>query len=319
MGLPPGQARPRSGNGAAGLACRRVPGMAAQRRRQHSIRMRRVRMELHRLRKEARLTCSEVARKLDASESTISRWESGQRGLKRDDLSALLAVYHAPRRLRDALLKLHGSADEPGLLDMADLTLPDTFRTWFGFEEDASEIWNYEPLLVPGLVQTFGYARAVIAGYGVPLSDEEIESRVNARIARQTLLRLPDAPALTVVLNEAALRQNVGGPDIMRGQLEHLVEAAERPSVTIRVVRLDAGAHPGLDTPFAVLHFAVLPSLVLLENKVASLYLEETAHLNAYRLAFKGILAAALDARRSVELLRDIAAGLSRGDEGARQ
>jgi transcriptional regulator with XRE-family HTH domain len=279
--------------------------------RQLSARERRLAMVLRRLRKQAGLTSAEVANQLGVSTSMVSRGETGKRGIQRDDLIGLLTVYRAPRRLRDAIVKLYDDMRKPDLLDRGELNIHEVLATWIDFEQDASWISNYEPLLIPGLLQTFAYAKAVIEGTGVPLSEQEIDDLVAARIARQKLLRGPDRPHLEVVLHEAALHQRVGGVEVMREQLNYLMEAAQRPSVTIRVIQAIAGAHPGMGGPFVIMDYQELPSLVHLENKVASLYLEEPADVQAYKLAFKGLLAVALSPEQSVQLIRRIAAGMA--------
>jgi transcriptional regulator with XRE-family HTH domain len=268
-------------------------------------------MVLRRMRKQSGLTAAEVAEQLGVSTSMVSRAETGKRGLQRDDLIGLLTVYRAPRALRAAMVKLYDDIRKPDLLDRGELNIHEDLARWIDFEQDASWIYNYQPLYVPGLLQTFAYAKAVIEAYGVPLSEQEIDDRVAARIARQKVLRGPDRPQLEVVLHEAALHQRVGGVEVMREQLNYLVEVAQRPSVTIRVVSAAAGAHPGMDGPFVIMDYRELPSLVHLENKVASLYLEEPADVEAYKLAFKGLLAVALSPEQSVQLTRRIAASMA--------
>jgi hypothetical protein len=158
------------------------------------------------------------------------------------------------------------------------------------------------------LAQTIPYARAVIEGGGLRLKEEELADRLAARVGRQALLRRRAAPVVSMMINEAALHQNIGGPQVMRGQLEHLVELGDR--VSIRVVPMKAGVHPGLDSPFAILDYEFLTSLVLLENKAASLYLDDRDHVAAYKLAYDGILAAALPRDSSTGLIRRIAGEL---------
>jgi transcriptional regulator with XRE-family HTH domain len=120
-----------------------------------SARMRRLRMVLHQLRKHSGMTASEAAHRIGVTASTISRAETGARGINRDDLSALLAVYRAPREVRLAMLKLFEDADKPGMLDRGELVLHADLEKWIGFEQDAARISNYELLLIPGLLQTF--------------------------------------------------------------------------------------------------------------------------------------------------------------------
>ena len=270
-----------------------------------NVRERRVRMELRRLRDEAGYTVRQVAGRVGISATKLSRMETGDRPLNTDDLAALLGCYGAPRPLRQALLTLAREARAPGWWDQGERHLHDDLQFWIELEHDTASLRNYEQLLVPGLLQTAAYARAVIEGYGVPLPESEVAERVAARVERQRLLDRTDGFRLHVLLHEAALHTAVGGTAVMRGQLAHLVDAAERPTVTLQVVPQSAGAHPGLgDGPFAILDYRSLPSLVHLENKVSSLFLEERTQVETYIVAFNEILAVAYGPTDSVELIR---------------
>jgi transcriptional regulator with XRE-family HTH domain len=266
---------------------------------------------LRRLRAKSGLSGIEVAQKLGVSSSLISRAESGKRGINRDDLSALLTIYEVERPLRNALMNLHARGMSPEMLDRGDLKIHQDLETWIGFEQDATVIHNYEPLLVPGLLQTFPYARAVIEGWGLPLTEHEIECRVNARIARQGILRSSSAPQLNVVIHEAALHQRIGGPGVMRDQLGFLLESSFRSRIDVRVIPTAVGTHPGLNGPFVIMDYAEMPSLIHLENMVASLYLEEESDLATYKLAFKGLLAVALPSDQSADLIGKIASSMA--------
>ncbi|HEU5474058.1 MAG TPA: helix-turn-helix transcriptional regulator [Actinophytocola sp.] len=274
------------------------------------VRTRRLCMVLRRLREESGLTTIEVANRMGVNASTVSRAETGKRRLTSEDLASMLAIYGTSRPLRNALLRFHADADKPSLIDRGELHLHADLEKWIGFEQDATHIYNYEPLLIPGLLQTFPYARAVIASGVRPRTDEEIDDRVAARIARQAMLRQPNRPELEVLLHEAALRHPVGGAAIMRDQLGCLVESACRRGITIRIIPNKIDAHTGMDGPFVVMDYRGLPSLVLLENKVASLYLDEPGDVETYKLAFGSLLAVALSTDRSIEMMRKIAMGM---------
>jgi transcriptional regulator with XRE-family HTH domain len=274
------------------------------------VRNRRLCLALRRLRAQSGLTGIDVADKIGLSSSLISRIESGQRGINRDDLSALLTLYGVERPLRTALLNLHANATNPEMLDRGDLDFHD-LATWIGFEQDATMIHHYEALLIPGLLQTFPYARAVVMAAGLTLSDEEVEDRVNASIARQSLLRTPYHPQLNMVVHEAALHQRVGGVDVMRDQLHYLLEAAFRPGITFQIVHAEIGAHAGMSGPFVIMDYAELPSLVHLKNTVASLYLEDETDIKTYQSAFAGLRAVALSPDRSADLISTIASSMA--------
>ncbi|MFL6143390.1 MAG: helix-turn-helix transcriptional regulator [Labedaea sp.] len=279
-------------------------------RTSHTVRTRRLCMVLSRLRVDAGLTMSQVAKRIGVSPSTISRAESGKRGISRDDLASLLTIYGASRSVRAAMMELHGEALKPGFLDRGQLQVHEDLEKWIGFEQDATVLYNYEPLLVPGLLQTFPYARAVIQAADLSLSEQVVDDRVAARISRQALLRQPRSPRLDVVLHEAALHQRVGGSDVMREQIGYLIESAGRRGITIRLIPREVGAHSGMNGPFVVMDYARLPSIVHLENKVASLYLDAPGDVQAYKLAWDGLLSVAHAPDRSAEVLRTIAAGL---------
>lgn len=275
------------------------------------VRNRRLCLVLRRLRTKSGLSGTEVAQRIGVSPSLISRAESGKRGISRDDLSALLTVYNVERPLRNALMNLHTHATNPELLDRGELNVHEDLELWIGFEQDATVIHNYEPLLIPGLLQTFPYARAVIAGSDPSLCEQAVDDRVNVRIARQAVLRGQRPPQLEVVVHEAALRQRVGGVDVMRDQLGFLLETSYRPGIKVRVIPADVGAYPGMPGPFVVMDYAELPSLIHLENMVASLYLEDESDVRTYKLAFNGMLAAALSADRSADLISKVAASMT--------
>jgi transcriptional regulator with XRE-family HTH domain len=277
-----------------------VPGM--------NIRMRRLTAELRRLRKEQRLTSRDVAKELGISLATVSRIETIGLGLHRDALVELLTLYKVPRAKKAGLLQMLEQLNEPGLLDRDELKTNEDTANWIGLEQDAIRIFNYQTLLIPGLLQTFPYARALFECHGLP--EEEVASRTSARIARQALLRRRAPLAFEAILHEAALREVVGGAVVMRAQLEHLVEIGQHPGVSIRILPFGRGAHQGLTSSFVIMEYRALPSLVLLENQVADLYLEEKADINAYKLSWQAIRDLTYGPEDSAVLITDIAGTL---------
>ncbi len=282
-----------------------------------TVRSRQVSAELRRLRRAARLTATEVGALLGMSQSKISRMETGKRGLKVDEVAALLGLYkvHALRRVE--ILNMVREADRPGWVWLHGQRLPDQWATLIELETNSCALWSYEPLWIPGMLQTADYARAVIAGVSeVSLSETELDVRVAARLGRQSLLSRPLPPEVHVLLYEPALRVPVGSPRILAAQLRHLVEMTLRPRVTLQIVPLAAGPHPGLEGPFMIMKFPADPPLIYLENRVQSTFLEEVPHIESYRLAWERIAARALPAKRSVELIARAAADLVRSAEG---
>ena len=205
-----------------------------------SIRSRQVAAQLRALREKAGLSGAEVAKRMDMSPSKISRIETGNSGLQIEDVASLLGLYQVPTASRDELLDLVRRSEERGWWTRQP-GLPQLWRSLIDFEAKATRVQNYEALVVPGLLQTAEYARAVIQGIAPTISDAELDNLVAARMARQAVLTRASAPQFFAVLDEGALRRPVGEPGVMRRQLAHLLSVAEQPHVTLRVVPLAAG------------------------------------------------------------------------------
>jgi transcriptional regulator with XRE-family HTH domain len=272
-----------------------------------SIRSRQVAAQLRVLREKAGLSGAEVAKRMDMSPSKISRIETGNSGLQIEDVASLLGLYQVPTATRDELLDLVRRSEERGWWTRQP-GLPQLWRSLIDFEAKATRVQNYEALVVPGLLQTAEYARAVIQGIAPTISDAELDNLVAARMARQAVLTRASAPQFFAVIDEVALRRPVGEPGVMRRQLAHLLSVAEQPHVTLRVVPLAAGAHAGIRGPFVILEFAEEPALVHVENQSTGLFLEEEADLAAYRLALGTILYSALAPAATIEFIAALAA-----------
>jgi transcriptional regulator with XRE-family HTH domain len=241
--------------------------------------------QLRKLREAKGLSRAEAGYTIRASESKMSRLELGRVSFKERDISDLLMLYgiEDPDE-RDALLSLAKQANRPGWWQRYSDILPGWFQAYVGLEESATLIRTYEGHLVPGLLQTEDYARAVMLA-GLPRgSDEEIERWVRLRIGRQGLLTRPNPPRLWAVVDEAALRRLVGGPQVMRAQLERLVAAAKLPNVTLQVVPFRAGAHAALGNAFVIFRFAdpELPDMVYLEQLTSGLWLDKRDEVDSY-------------------------------------
>ena len=271
-----------------------------------SIRSRQAAARLRTLREQAGLSGAEVAKRLDMSPSKISRIETGNSGLQIEDVAALLGLYQVPAATRDDLLDLVRRAEERGWWTRQP-GLPQLWRSLIDFEAKASRVQNYEALVVPGLLQTAEYTRALIQGIAPTVSEAELDNLVAARMARQAVLTRASAPQFFAVVDEGALRRSVGEPGVMHRQLQHLLGAAEQPHVTLRVVPFAAGAHAGLRGSFVILEFAEEPALVFVENQSTGLFLEEEADLAAYRLALRNTLHVALAPTATAELIAQIA------------
>lgn len=277
-----------------------------------TVRSRQVSVELRRLRLTAGFTSVQVARELGMSQSKISRIETGRTGLELEEVVLLLGHYSCPRAKRIEIINLVRKAADPGLIESHVGQLPDQWQAFIEHEAQATTLLSYQPLWIPGLLQTADYARSIIAGASErPLSDEDIETRVAARLGRQGILRRPLPPELHFLLYEPALRVPVGSPAIMAEQLAFLAEVAKRPRLTVQVVPIAAGPHPGLEGPFVIMRFATTPTLVHLENRVQSCFLEEAPEIESYRLAWNRIAAHALPAERSSQMILAAAAKLA--------
>jgi transcriptional regulator with XRE-family HTH domain len=233
---------------------------------------------LRRLREARGITRETAGYSIRASSSKISRLELGRVAAKQRDVADLLTLYGVTdAEQRQTLLELARQANAPQWWREYGDVLPSWFETYLGLEQAASVIRVYEPQLVPGLLQTADYARAVMLMRHVHVSASEIERRVALRMARQAFLRQPNAPELWVALDEAALRRPMGDQKLQRAQLLHLIEMARRPTITLQIVPFEAGAHAAAGGPFTILRFAEphLPDIVYLEHLTNAVYLDK--------------------------------------------
>ncbi|MBV9450158.1 MAG: helix-turn-helix domain-containing protein [Streptosporangiaceae bacterium] len=275
-----------------------------------TARARRLRHELRRLREEAGLNHSEVAHQLEWSPSKLSRIENGQSRVNAGDVIDLLGAYGiTDQTTREALIQLAREARRRGWWTRYTDVLGS--GTYIGLEAEASTIHTYESQFVPGLLQTEDYARAVISGGQVRPDPEAVERRVAARMARQELFTRPEPPEIWAVLDESVILRPVGGPAVMRDQLRHLIEVTTRPSavVTLQVLPLSAGAHPGMSGPFVILGFQNPkdPPMIHLETATDGHYLEEPPDIERYTLRFNHLVARALGPNESRAMITALA------------
>jgi transcriptional regulator with XRE-family HTH domain len=265
--------------------------------------------ELRRLREVCELTLAEVVARIGISESHLSRFEKGKRVPSPEDVSALLVIYGVTGEERYELLTLAKKAGQPGLWQR-DGSFESKFATLKLLESRATALMSFEPLMIPGLLQTMPYAEACIREVSMREEQEAIDEWVVGRIRRQAVLRKFDAPPLVAVISEAALRCPIGGRAVLRDQLRYLVEAAERSNVTLRIVPTVVGGHPGLLGSFLRLRFADRPSVVFLESQTSNLFLEDHRDVAAYDQAIVELLSVALNEEDSVRLVAEMAATL---------
>jgi transcriptional regulator with XRE-family HTH domain len=273
-----------------------------------TVRRRRLALELRRLREAAKLTCEEVADHLECSASKISRVETGRVSVSPRDVRDMLDLYGVPVEQRGGLVQLARDSRQKGWWHAYSDTIQPQYATYLGLESAASEIRIYEVSLIPGLLQTEDYARAVISAGMMSSPREDIERRVELRMARQPALTRDDPPRLWAVLDEAALRRRVGGAGLMRLQLEHLLGLAALPSVAVQVIPFGGGAHPAMGRPFVILVFPerVDTDVVYLEDLTSSLYLEDLAEVDRYNVFFNHLRATALSFDDSAALIKSV-------------
>ncbi|TDV41418.1 helix-turn-helix domain-containing protein [Actinophytocola oryzae] len=265
--------------------------------------------ELRRLRDACGLTLAEVVSRIGISESYLSRMEKGKRVPSPEDVSALLVVYGVKGDQRLELLTLAKRSNQPGFWQR-DTSAETRFATLKLLESRATSLVSFEPLIVPGLLQTMPYARSMVEQVCMVTEPKEIDNWVIGRVHRQGVLRKIDAPQLTAILAESALRNFVGGREVMRDQLRYLTEITKRANVTLRIVPTMIGGHPGLLGSFLRMRFADRPNVVFFENQTSSLFLEEHSDTAAYDQAINQLLDLAISEADSVRLVTEMAATL---------
>ncbi len=268
---------------------------------------------LRRLREARGVSREDAGWQIRASESKISRMELGRVGFKERDVADLLTLYGLESGdERERLLALAKSANMPGWWHRYTDVLPAWFQPYIGLEAAASLIRNYEVQFVPGLLQTPAYARTLVRHGHTHASEEEVERRVDVRMARKKVLTQPHAPQLWVVVDEAALRRPMGGPQVMREQVESLIEAAAQPNITVQVVPFRVGGHAAVGGAFSILRFAEpeLPDVIYVEQLTSALYLDKRDDVDQYALAMETLCIEAAPPDQTESLLHQIARDL---------
>jgi transcriptional regulator with XRE-family HTH domain len=268
---------------------------------------RRLAQELRRLRGRAGLTIADVAERLECSGGKISRIENGVVGAQPTDVRAMLDLYGVTGDERSALVELVRLARKRAWWqDYADVVPAESSR-FFGLEDGAVAIDQHAGPMIPGLLQTEPYARALISTPAAA-APVDVDRRVELRMRRQQLLHRSDPPRVHVLLDEAALHRAVGGPDVLTDQLEQLVDVACEPHVTLQVLPFAAGGYPALGVAFTVFGFADPADgrVAYIEQLAGNTLLESAAEVHVYAAAFADSAARALDAARSVELISSL-------------
>lgn len=261
-----------------------------------TVRGRRLARELRELREQAELRPDDVAQRLGWSRQKVMRIERALTKASSNDLNAIMDLYGVTSPQRDALLQLAKDAWKRGWWTV----YRDIFAgTYLSLEDEASQIRDWQPQVVPGLLQTPDYAREVVMAFTTESAD--IERRVAARMTRRSILSRPKAPELHVILDEAILHRRMGGSETMRAQLDSLLTDARRPHVNLQVLPFDRGRHPGLNGGFAILTFEVGidPDIAYLETPGGDIYLESEDDVSRRRVVFDQLSETAMSADES--------------------
>jgi transcriptional regulator with XRE-family HTH domain len=269
--------------------------------------------ELRRLRERAGLTCEDVGQRLECSGTRISRMETGRIGARPGDVRELLEIYGVTGAEAESLVQLARDARRKGWWHSYGRALPPWFEAYVGLESAAARLCDYQPMVVPGLLQTQGYARAVLRAAPHAGRSEDLSRQVALRMQRQAILGQASPPEVRVVLSESVLRVQVGGPAVQRAQLQRLAELAKRPNLTLQVLPFSTAAHVQPISPFTILEFAdpADPAVVYLEHLTGSLFLENEDEVRRYRVVFGHLSAEALGTGESAGLIARAAASLA--------
>ncbi len=268
--------------------------------------------ELRRLREASGRTRQEAAARLGRTVAQIGHLETGRNLPSAGDVEVLLTWYGHPERIeffRDLLKRAKKGRDWwVGLAD----AVPEYFALFLGLEASAAQLQSYDSQVVPGILQTAAYAKAIVRAGERSQPDHEIARRVELRMARQQLIERAEEPLqVWSVLDEAVLHRQVGGVEVMREQLERLVKLAERPNIDLQVLPVTAGAHAGTEGTFTLLTFPPElhsdPGVVYVETRVRGIYYEDPAEIQLYRQALIRLQVQALSPDESPAMIQRIA------------
>jgi transcriptional regulator with XRE-family HTH domain len=263
------------------------------------------------LRETAGLNSQQAAEELGCSQSKISRVENGKSPVSTRDVRDLLSLYGvSDEDQRERLLSLARESRQRGWWAEFGAWLPSGFDTYAGMEAATASVRAYQAQLVHGLLQTEDYARAVLRALRVEDTRETVEKLVEFRMARQAQLTRAENPLrLWVIFEEEVLKRPVGGLAIMQAQLQHILEAAEEPTITIQVLPTARGAHAGLDGSFSIFEFPEPgdPDVAYAGGPVGTVFVEKIEDVKRFAMRFDHLRAAALDIGESAELIARVA------------
>jgi transcriptional regulator with XRE-family HTH domain len=275
-----------------------------------TMRRRQLGMELRRLREASGRTIEEVAKEVGRAMSTVSRIETGKSGIRPAHVRTMLDLYgvtEGPER--DALLELAKDSQRRGWWSEYDDVLSADFDRYLGYEGGAASLRTYENRLVLGVLQTADYARACLRAVRVYQDPDDIDRLVEIRRKRQEVLTRQDPTMLWAVLDEAVIRRMIGGPDVMRAQLDHLLTMGARPNTSIQILPFVRGAHAGLDGSFTIIEFPGDndPDVVYIDSPAGNIYLERARDVRRRCGVFNRLLSEALTREESAEFIAAVA------------
>jgi transcriptional regulator with XRE-family HTH domain len=276
--------------------------------RSPAVRRRELGALLRELRMQRDLTVEQVAASMLCSPSKVSRMETGRGPATLRDVRDLCDLYGvADAGSRERMMQLALEGKQQGWWQAYDLP----YSRYAGLEAEAVSIRGYQSSVVPGLLQTTAYARALHEVAAAKPAPDVIEQRVEARLIRQQLLTQENPPNFEEVVDEAALHRVVGGADVMRRQLDQLIEAHNLPNVIIQIIPFAVGAHPALESNFKIVELPPpSPDVVYVEGLVGSFYLERPDELTSFKRVFSQLRAMALTPDESIRLIAKIRDGM---------
>ncbi|HZR52047.1 MAG TPA: helix-turn-helix transcriptional regulator [Streptosporangiaceae bacterium] len=264
---------------------------------------------LRKLREQRGITAEQAADSIRGSHSKISRMEHGRVGFKERDVADLLTLYGViDGDERAALLNMARESNTPGWWHAFSDILPTWVEPYVGLEAAASVIRTYQIQYVPGLLQTGGYASALLRTGYPAVTEEELARRTDLRISRQDILSRPGAPQLWAVVDEGVLRRPIGSADVMREQIRHLIEITDHPAVTLQVLPFRVGGHSACGGPFTILRFAEpdLQDVIYIEQLTSALYLDKQVEVDRYLEVMEQLCLQAEPAANTAKLLRKL-------------
>ncbi|MGX6605131.1 helix-turn-helix domain-containing protein [Micromonosporaceae bacterium Da 78-11] len=276
-------------------------------RRAPTIRLRRLAAELRRLRVQAKLTVEAVTEQTGLDQSSLYRIERAMNKPQRRTVITLLQLYQVDRDRQATLLGWLRESGQTGWFQVYEPYLPEQYQAYVAFEHEAEALKNYESLFVPGLLQTADYAQSVITAIERDRDAEDVQRLVDVRMQRQAVLARPTPMQLHAVVDEAAIRRQVGGARVMHDQLAHLARVCTMPNIRLQVVPFGAGAHPGMPGSFVVMDFAdpFDAPLVYTDGIAGDAFLETEEDVARFARTFDFVTQVALNQAQSKKLIQE--------------